>query len=155
MHPLRDEPAGSEIEVPGAQYVGVPVTTRLAVVPHADGWSAAAADAPRWAEHVRNDALVARGTAGDTAMDSSAGTEGIAVDGPGVVTSALRPRNDGVELRVVALSAEPTTATVTGPFTSARRTDLLGRDLEPEAVTDGRLTLDLGPWEIATVRLSP
>ncbi|PZF79978.1 alpha-mannosidase, partial [Jiangella anatolica] len=35
LHPLRDEPAGSEFPVPGAQYVGLPVRARLAVVPRA------------------------------------------------------------------------------------------------------------------------
>lgn len=32
LHPLRDEPAGSEIPVPGAQYLGVAVHTEIAIV---------------------------------------------------------------------------------------------------------------------------
>src|SRR5699024_8652449 len=64
-HPLRDEPAGQEFEVPGAQYVGVPVTARMAILPHARGWSADAANAPHWADQLRTEAVIVRGGGGN------------------------------------------------------------------------------------------
>jgi alpha-mannosidase len=76
------------------------------------------------------------------------------VSGTGVVTSSLRRVEGGVEIRLVAMTAEPTRATVTGPFTRTDRTDLLGRLLEQIPSGDGRLTLDLAPWEIATILVS-
>ncbi|TDE10638.1 glycosyl hydrolase-related protein [Jiangella asiatica] len=151
LHPLRDEPAGSELEVPGAQYLGVPVRTRLAVVPRAGGWGPSRA--PRLAEEFRHEPLTAPGsaTAGGALPPSSAG---ISVGGPGVVTSSIRSLDGEIEVRLVAMSAAPTTAMVAGSFTTATRTDLLGRPLEPLTVTGGRADVELGPWEIATVRLS-
>lgn len=151
LHPLRDEPAGSEFPVPGAQYVGVPVRARLAVVPRRGGWGAAAA--PRLAEEYRHDALVTPGsaTAGGELPPSSSG---LGVSGPSVVASAIRARGDEIEVRLVAMSAAPTTATVTGAFVTAWRTDLLGRAIEPLDVDGDRVDVDLGPWEIATVRVS-
>src|SRR5699024_1295088 len=53
LHPLRDEPAGQEFEVPGAQYVGVPVTARLGILAHSGGWGAHAANAAHWADQFR------------------------------------------------------------------------------------------------------
>lgn len=38
IHPLRDEPAASEIPVPGAQDLGMRIENRFAVVPSAAGW---------------------------------------------------------------------------------------------------------------------
>ncbi|RIQ11453.1 glycoside hydrolase family 38 N-terminal domain-containing protein [Jiangella rhizosphaerae] len=151
LHPLRDEPAGSEFAVPGAQYVGVPVRARLAVLPRAGGWGAASA--PRRAEEFRHDALVTPGLApagGELPPPSS----GLGVSGPGVVASSIRARGDEVEVRLVAMSAAPTTATVTGAFVTAWRTDLLGRALEPLPVEGDRVDVELGPWEIATIRVS-
>ncbi|WP_116950198.1 glycoside hydrolase family 38 N-terminal domain-containing protein [Jiangella endophytica] len=151
LHPLRDEPAGSQFPVPGAQYAGVPVRARLAVVPRAGGWGPASA--PRLAEEFRHDALVTQGLAaagGDLPSPSS----GLGVSGPGVVASSIRARGDETEVRLVAMSAAPTTATVTGAFVTAWRTDLLGRALEPLPVDGDRVDVELGPWEIATIRVS-
>ena len=40
LHPLRDEPAGSEIPTPGAQYIGTPVTLSFAVdLGSPQGWA--------------------------------------------------------------------------------------------------------------------
>jgi mannosylglycerate hydrolase len=150
VHPLRDEPAGPQVAVPGAQHLGQQVSARLAVLPSADGW--AAADAVRHAEAFRHEALVAAGTAPREAPPAPA-AEGIAVSGAGVAVSALRARDGGTEVRLVAMSHRPTTAVVTGPFGSAVRTDLLGRPLEDLPADRGRLSVDLGPWEIATVCL--
>jgi hypothetical protein len=51
------------------------------------------------------------------------------------------------------MTDDATSATITGSFTSAQRTDLLGRSLDDLAVVDGRIDLALEPWEIATLRL--
>ncbi|WP_203230944.1 glycoside hydrolase family 38 C-terminal domain-containing protein, partial [Agromyces humi] len=51
IHPLRDEPAGAEFPVPGAQYLGTRVRTEFAVLPAARGWQDAGA--ARWAELLR------------------------------------------------------------------------------------------------------
>jgi alpha-mannosidase len=150
VHPLRDEPAGPQVAVPGAQYVGEQVRTRLAVVPSAGGW--AGADAVRLAEEFRHKALTAPGSAPpDTPMPGAA--EGIVVSGGGVAVSTVRPMEDGTQVRLVAMSHQPTTAVVTGPFGSSVCTDLLGRPLEDVPVEGGHLTVDLDPWEIVTLRL--
>jgi alpha-mannosidase len=150
VHPLRNEPAGPQVAVPGAQYVGDQVRTRLAVVPSAGGW--AGADAIRLAEEFRHDGLTAPGAAPpDTPLATA--VEGIAVSGAGVAVSVVRAREDGTQVRLVAMSQQPTTAVVTGPFGSVVRTDLLGRPLEDLSVDDGRLSVDLSPWEIVTMRL--
>lgn len=151
LHPLRDEPAGSEFAVPGAQYVGREVRTRLALLPRRGGWTQA--DAVRWSEEFRHDPLVVPG-AGERGGPVPAPEAGLAVDGSGVVTSSVRPRDTGVEVRLVAMTDEPTTATVTGSFGSAVRTDLLGRALESLDAEDGRFDVELGAWEIATIRLT-
>ncbi|MGH8825776.1 MAG: alpha-mannosidase [Jiangellaceae bacterium] len=150
VHPLRDEPAGPQIVIPGAQSLGEPVRTRLALLPSGSGW--AAADAVRLAEEFRHDALTAPGSAPPD-VPLPAAVAGIAVSGTGVAVSALRARDGGTEVRLVAMSHEPTAAVITGRFGSAARTDLLGRALEAVPVEGGRLTVDLGPWEIATIRI--
>jgi mannosylglycerate hydrolase len=120
-------------------------------LPSADGW--AAADAVRHAEAFRHEALTAPGTAPREAPLPTA-VEGVAVSGAGVAVSTLRARDGGTEVRLVAMSDQPTMAVVTGSFGSAVRTDLLGRDLEDLSADAGRLSVDLRPWEIATLRLS-
>ena len=79
---------------------------------------------------------------------------GLAIEGRGVVLSALRRRSEWLELRLVAEHATPTEAVVRGEFREARFVDLLGREGAALAVEDGSvLRLPLGAWEIATVRL--
>jgi alpha-mannosidase len=149
-HPLRDEPAASVIAIPGAQELGTAFTAELAIMADHGGWSGSRAI--QWGEHFRAEPLVARGTAaGDVAVPAPA--TGIRVEGDDVVLSSLRRVAGGREVRLVAMSAVPTVARVVGDFTSATRTDLLGRDLSSEAAP-GVLDLRLGPWEIATVRLA-
>jgi alpha-mannosidase len=64
--------------------------------------------------------------------------------------------DDWFELRLVAEHPDATVATITGPFTAARRADLLGRPGEDLPLSDQRtLRLPLRPWEIATVQLRP
>ncbi|MGY4980400.1 glycoside hydrolase family 38 N-terminal domain-containing protein [Streptomyces sp. 900105755] len=154
IHPLRDEPAASEIPAPGAQDLGLRVENRFAVLPWASGWQGAGAVA--LAEEFRNDALVTRGTApGGAPLPPD--LAGLHVDGRDVHVSGIRRITDaehgpGTEVRLVAMRDTATSVRVTGAFTEATTVDLLGRPLAPEPVRDG-LELDLGPWEIRTVVL--
>ncbi|WP_234535037.1 alpha-mannosidase [Streptomyces shenzhenensis] len=154
IHPLRDEPAASEIPAPGAQDLGMRIENRFAVLPWAAGWQGAGAVA--LAEEFRNDVLVTRGTApggGPLPPDAA----GVRVDGRDVHVSGIRRVGDpehgpGTEVRLTAMRGTATAVRVTGAFTEATTVDLLGRPLAPEPVRDG-LELVLGPWEIRTVVL--
>jgi alpha-mannosidase len=152
VHPLRDEPAGPQLPVPKAQYLGREVRTRLAVLPGRGGWAAVAA--PRHGAEFRHGALVRRGIAPAAGGPLPAPASGIAVSGEGVMVSSLRPVGEQVELRLVAMSGAPTTAEVAGPIAAAQRTDLLGRPGAELPVRAGRLAVPLAAWEIATLRLS-
>lgn len=106
VHPLRDEPAGSEIPVPGAQYLGRAVTTRLAVLPCSGGWEAAGAE--RWAEFFRHDPVAWPG-AGPSDLALPEPVSGPALTGGGVLTSLRSVRDAGtgegiLEARLVNLS---------------------------------------------------
>ncbi|SDB97975.1 alpha-mannosidase [Sanguibacter gelidistatuariae] len=156
VHPLRDEPAGSQIPVPGAQYIGRSVTTRLAVLPSAGDPSWLAAGAPRQAETFRHPGLAVRGSAPLGGPLPADGT-GPQIDSDVVVLTSLRPvprdsgRGDGsrggeIEARVVALTPDRAQVALSlGAGT--RRTDLRGRGDEP---VEGTVTIT--PWEIVTVR---
>jgi alpha-mannosidase len=152
IHPLRDEPAASEIPAPGAQDLGVRIENRFAVVPSATGWRGAGVVA--LAEDFRNDVLVARGAApagGQLPPDAG----GVRVDGADVLVSSIRrvaddDRRAGTEVRLTAMSDTGSTARVTGTFTEATTVDLLGRPLSTTPAAGG-LELALGPWEIRTV----
>ncbi|MBG0857737.1 alpha-mannosidase [Streptomyces spinoverrucosus] len=154
IHPLRDEPAASEIPAPGAQDLGMRIENRLAVAPSAAGWQES--DAVALAEEFRNDLLVTRGTApaaGPLPSDAS----GPRVDGRNVLVSSIRrvaddDRGPGTEIRMAAMSDTATAVRVTGSFTEATTVDLLGRPLSQTPMQDG-LDLALGPWEIRTVVL--
>nr|WP_296067428.1 hypothetical protein [uncultured Actinoplanes sp.] len=148
LHPLRDEPAASEIPAPGAQDLGVRIEHRFAVLPSAAGWEAA--DAVALAEDFRNDLLVVRGSAPAEAPlpDDRAG---IQVDGADV-SSINRAPGGGLEVRLVAMTGRPSAAVVTGAFVRATTVDLLGRAIS-DTTAAGRLELALGPWEIRTVVL--
>ncbi|WP_405770950.1 alpha-mannosidase [Actinacidiphila glaucinigra] len=154
IHPLRDEPAASEIPAPGAQDLGVRIENRFAIVPSATGWQDA--DAVALAEEFRNDVLVTRGTA-PAGKGLPADTAGARVDGTDVFVSAVRrvtggDLGAGTEVRLVAMSDTGATARVTGAFTRVTTVDLLGRPLATEPA-EGGLELALGPWEIRTIVL--
>lgn len=149
-HPLRTEPAGPTLATPQAQCIG-PVRTSLALAPHAGDW--ATAGIPRAAEAYRCPPVTVDGAGPGGGPDLA--RTGLSLTGEGVVLSSLRRRDGGWELRVVAMTDVPTTATVRGPFDAACRVDLLGRTGATLSTVDGRLALPLRPWEIATVRLSP
>ncbi|WP_329348053.1 alpha-mannosidase [Streptomyces sp. NBC_01261] len=154
IHPLRDEPAASEIPVPGAQDLGMRIENRFAVVPSAAGWQGA--KAVTLAEEFRNDVLVTRGTA-SAGSQLPSDTAGLSVDGKDVLVSAVRRVTDGehgsgTEVRLTALRDTASTVRVAGTFTEAATVDLLGRTISRTRVQD-ELELALGPWEIRTVML--
>lgn len=155
VHPLRDEPAGSAIPVPGAQYLGTEVTTRLAVLPAAGGWEQA--EAARWAEHFRHEPLVVRGRAetGGTLPGPASGPE---LTGPAVLSS-LRQVEDGgaarggdggehlLEARLVSMSTAEQNVSLTPPAESRWQvTDLRGR------LTGAALDAPLRAGEVRTLR---
>ncbi len=154
IHPLRDEPAASEIPVPGAQDLGMRVENRFAVVPSATGWRGT--DAVALAEEFRGDVLVTRGT-GPAGGQLPPDAVGLRVDGQDVLVSSIRRVTDdefgnGTEVRLTAMRDSAVTARVTGAFSEATTVDLLGRPLSrTEAANE--LELALGPWEIRTVVL--
>ncbi|MFC0541566.1 glycoside hydrolase family 38 N-terminal domain-containing protein [Kutzneria chonburiensis] len=149
IHPLRDEPAASEIPAPGAQELGVRIDNRFAILPSAAGWQAA--DAVAQAAAFRNDALVTRGTA-PAGQPLPADASGIAVDGTDISVSSVRRVPAGIEVRLVAMTDAGSTARVTGSFTEASTVDLLGRPLST-IPAGGALEVALGPWEIRTIVL--
>jgi alpha-mannosidase len=153
IHPLRDEPAATEIAAPGAQDLGVRVENRIAVVPSATGWRGAGAVA--LAEEFRNDLLVTRGTAAAGGALPAA-TAGLAVHGADTLVASVRSvvldGRPGIEVRLVAMSDDGATPTLTGEFSEVSQVDLLDRTLAVEAAP-GVLDLVLGPWEIRTLVL--
>ncbi|MFE7036482.1 alpha-mannosidase [Streptomyces sp. NPDC057621] len=154
IHPLRDEPAASEIPVPGAQDLGLRIENRFAVVPSATGWRGA--DAVALAEEFRGEVLVTRGT-GTAGAQLPPDTSGLRVDGQDVQVSSIRRVTDdasgsGTEVRLTAMRDSASTVRVTGAFSEATTVDLLGRPLSRTEAA-GELQLALGPWEIRTVVL--
>ncbi|MFI9387063.1 hypothetical protein [Kutzneria sp. NPDC052558] len=150
IHPLRDEPAASEIPAPGAQELGVRIDNRFALLPSAAGWQAA--EAVAHAEAFRNDVLVTRGTGAAGGPLPEDGT-GIRVDGADIFVSSIRRIPDvGTEVRLVAMTSGGSTARISGSFTEGTTVDLLGRPLSSVPAPEG-LELTLGPWEIRSVVL--
>lgn len=147
VHPLRDEPAGSEFPVPGAQYLGTEVTTRLAVLPAAGGWEQA--EVARWAEHFRHEPLVVRGRA-EAGGALPAAARGPELSGPAVLSS-LRSVRDGdgrvLEARLVSMSGSEQDARLTAPAEGSwQRTDLRGRPVA------GAVEAPLRAAEVRTLR---
>jgi mannosylglycerate hydrolase len=151
IHRYRDEPAGPQTPTPGAQCLG-PVTASLAVQPHPGPWHQDGVLTQM--EQFRHDLLTAPGGGPPEAPGPQA-APGLAVQGDGVTMSALRRRDDWLELRLAAQHPAPVTATVTAPgrLVAAREADLLGRAGAALPVAGGSLRLDLTAWEIRTVQL--
>ncbi|QDB79658.1 alpha-mannosidase [Georgenia wutianyii] len=145
VHPLRDEPAGSEIPVPGAQYLGTEVRTRLAVMPHAGGWEEA--EVARWAEMFRHEPLVRRGGA-PAGGPLPAPVTGPALSGRAVLSSLRRVGQDAVEARVVSMSRSPQDVRL-DPLDGAgwAVTDLRGTPAQAEGELRGA--------EVRTLRTAP
>ena len=155
-NPYRQDPAGPEIPIPGAQMRGR-WRMRFALMPHAGDWSAGRV--PEAAERYRHDLLVTPGAGVDDAhwppVAVGAATPALSVTGDDVVLSSLRRRDDAwLELRIVNLAASPRRATVAdGALLDAREASLRGEPGETLALDGGRLVLDLGPAEIRTIQL--
>jgi alpha-mannosidase len=147
-NPYREDPAGPEVPVPAAQLLGTRAFA-FALMPGRGSWSTETLGA---AERYRHPFEVVRGRGRVDAGPVDA--PGLRVDGEGVVLSAVRRDGDVVEVRVVNETSEPRRARLRMSGTSsASESDLLGRpgatlDLDADGVA-----LDLGPWEIRTVRL--
>jgi alpha-mannosidase len=150
LHPLRDEPAANEIPIPGGQELGTTVTARFAILPSAGGWQSGGA--VRLAEQFRSDGLVRRGLA-PTDVTLPPARTGITVDGTDIAVSSVRAVAGGTELRIVAMSPNPATTTITDSFDSVTTVDLLGRHLDRMAAS-GQIALTLTPWEIRSIVVS-
>lgn len=140
----RPNPAGPQNEVRGAQMPGAQ-TLEYAIVPHRGDWRDA--ELPALADAFLVPFPV---TAGAPLPDATRPPEGRGLSVTGATVSAYRRDDGGRILRLVNLSGVPTRATVddaTGPA-AGWTVDLLGR---PGATVDGGV--DLGPWEIVTLRL--
>jgi 2-O-(6-phospho-alpha-D-mannosyl)-D-glycerate hydrolase len=147
-NPYREDPAGPEVPVPAAQLLGAR-SFRFALMPHSGTWDRAGTREA--AERYRHPFLVVRGTgASDAPADQVAG---LRLEGDGVVLSAVRRRDDWLEVRVVNERPEPGRALLRLPILAAREVDLLGRTGAELRLGDGGVTLDLGPWEIRTVQV--
>ncbi len=120
-NPYREEPAGPELAIPDAQMRGRH-SFSFAIYPH-EG-TRPGPDVLEQAERYRLPFLTAEG-AGDAGELTQAA--GIALEGAGVVLTALRRTGDGIEARVVNETAEPAAARL------------------------GEEQLELRPWEIRTV----
>ena len=158
-NPFREDPAGPEVPVPGAQLLG-PWQFGFALLPHAGSWERAGVLEASEAYHHPFLTVAGTSTRGNAEIsdDGPRPGFGLRLAGEGVVLSALRRRGEWLELRLVAENPAATAARITapGPFTEAREVDLLGRvgaDLPVES--DGSVTLRLGPWEIRTIRVRP
>jgi alpha-mannosidase len=152
-NPYRQDPAGPEMAIPGAQMRGRH-QVKFALFPHAGEWTdGGVADA---AERYRHPFVW---TAGAGSADASwppphAGNEGLALEGDQVALSSLRRRSDGwLEARVVNLAADARTAVVRGDLTDAREASLRGEPGEALPVADGAVRLHLRPAEIRTIQL--
>lgn len=141
VHPLRDEPAGSELLTPGAQYLGTEVQLRFAIDLGSPEWTKG-----RLIEHsdvFRMEPVVAKGRGGG-ALDRQVDlvTEG------NVALESLRRIGDDVEARFVNYldTAQPLRVRADGRW---RRCDMTG------AISDGDIDLwehIARPGEILTVR---
>jgi mannosylglycerate hydrolase len=153
-NPFREDPAGPEVPVPDAQLVG-PWRFGFALLPHAATWDSAAVLVA--SEAYQHPFMTAIGTAASDDRHASPGSE-LRLSGDGVVLSALRRREDWLEIRIVAEHPAPTTAVLSGatPFAAAREVDLLGRiGAELPIEPDGSITLVLAAWEIRTIQVRP
>ncbi|MFJ6028286.1 hypothetical protein ACIQCN_12565 [Pseudarthrobacter sp. NPDC092424] len=149
VHPLRDEPAASEIPIPGGQESGTDVDIEFGVIASSEGHRNA--DAVRLSDRFNAPGLVVRGIApAGGAVPGQA--EGLRVRGDNVRLSSMRRIGGDIEVRVVLLAGQSTGAVVTGPFRQVETVDLTGRSLASEGA-DGEYKFVLEPWEIRTLLL--
>jgi alpha-mannosidase len=160
-NPFREDPAGPEVPIPAAQMVG-PWRFAFGLLPNGGSWEEPAVR--QAVEAYQLPFVTVAGRAAEASPEAPAvispvsarevSPTGLRVDGRGIVLSALRRRGDWLEVRLVLEGSEPVEAALRGSFHEARRVDLLGRPGEALPIAEpGLLRLELGPWEIATVRL--
>jgi mannosylglycerate hydrolase len=147
-NPYREDPAGPEVPVPAAQLLGSR-SFEFALLPHVGSWTEAGT--LEAAERYRHPFLTVRGSGPAATAPEPIG--GLRLDGRGVVLSAVRRRDRDLEVRLVNESGSPTTARLHVPLASARETDLLGRPGATLPSDADGVSIDLGPWEIRTLRL--
>ncbi|OFE16421.1 hypothetical protein BA895_19075 [Humibacillus sp. DSM 29435] len=152
VHPYRSEPAGPQLPTPNAQVLG-PCRATVAVMPHNGDWGQA--DLGAAVEGLLHPVVVRAGSApADTPLASVAG---LPVTGRGVDLLSLRRRSDddtAVEVRVLNASDEPTVVVVGSPDRPVQRAfTVSGRGVpgDPVEVTDGVVTMPLGPWQIVAL----
>jgi len=150
VHPHRDEPAASEIPIPGGQELGARFVTELALLVDKNGWEGSGA--VENADAFRSRPLAVRGRNGAGVVVGDA-RPGLALSGRQVHLSSLRRVDGQLEVRLVSLNDSRTSAVLTGRFHRATFTDLLGRALHSTSA-DGTLEVEFGPWEIVTIRLA-
>lgn len=141
VHPLRDEPAGSELPTPGAQYLGTPVELRFAVDLGAAAWNTGAL--LKHSDLFRLDPVLAPGRGGSTVSPFLCLTTG-----GDVALESLRRIDRSVEARFVNYLDEPRPlrARAQGAW---RRCDLTGA---VEGAPVDLWGLVARPGEIVTVR---
>jgi mannosylglycerate hydrolase len=161
-NPFREDPAGPEVPVPGAQMIG-PWRFGFALLPHAGTWQANGIAAAAEAYHLpfvtapgTRPASPGRDVGAAQGVSLVTPPAGLRIDGEGIVLSALRRRGDELEIRLVAETDTPTVATISGrPIRAAHDVDLLGRvGDELEIGPDGSLRLELRAWAIRTIRIA-
>ena len=125
----REEPAGPQVPTPGAQCHGVR-TVELALFLYAGEWhESGLLDA---AERYRHPFTTVPGTGRTADRVPEVPTGGIEISGRGVVLSSCRDvGREGPEVRLVALTPEPTTATI--------------------ASADARGDVAMRPWQVMTI----
>ncbi len=150
VHPLRDEPAASEIAIPGAQEDGTRVDIELAVIASSEGYRNAGA--VQLSDHFNAPGLVERGR-GKKSEAVPGSVEGLCLRGDNVRMTSMRRVGNDVEIRVVLLSDQSTDAVLTGSFSQVATVDLKGRPSASERA-DREFKFTLEPWEIRTLQLS-
>lgn len=155
VHPLRDEPAASEIPIPEGQEIGTEINASFAILVNEGGWQAA--DAVGWSQRWLADPVVVPGTA-RRGEPLPLPTSGVAVSGPAIGVSAWRVDAGGShEFRLVNYSSAVGAATITGGYADVVAIDLLGRPADrprPRQI-DGGWEVDLEPFTFATLRATP
>lgn len=144
VHPLRDEPAGSEVPTPGAQYLGTTVELTFAIdLGSPEGVSGS--DIVEHSDHFRFEPIVAAGIA-DPSRRS--GPQGMPETRGRVALESLRRVAGDIEARFVNYSTMPQPLR-TNSDGQWRQTDL---SAEPVAEEVDPWTLLVGPGEIVTLR---
>jgi len=160
---IRRGHAGPGYATPEAQCLGVH-TVEYAVIPHPGRWHEAGLATASWAYTTPPSLVAGTPVGGPTSPaphpSASLPAEGsfLRVDPGSVRVSAIKRSEDGRDLVVRLFNSGPfsLTARVESllPVAAWRRTGLLEEDPSPLAGPVEAVTLPLGPWEIATIRVT-